>query len=411
MNETAPRFDEPELRRATAADAEGLRRLNEAAFGYTGADDLPGPWLEAYARPLSQVATIGGEIVGAAAAFEMELTLPGGASLTCPGVTSVSVMPTHRRRGVLKQMMAAQLGDIRRSGAAIAALTASEATIYERFGYGVATQFAKYVVDTTRARFRTEPGPGSMTMITTAEARDLLPSIHDAKRVARHGMTHRPDELWKHFFADPEAERDDASGLFHAVHLSATGQPDGYVSYRVVENDGVDGSANEIRMEHLVGHGPTVEVDLWRFLCSLDLAVQVSGLAPVRDPLRSVVVDPRAVRTVAVRDHLWIRIIDLATVLSARRYERDGELVIGCVDWEFTNNTGQFRLTIDGGVATVQRTEDAPVAMADISSWGTLMLGGGDATHLALSGRLQGDPNVVNSCFRTSHEPWNDADF
>ena len=68
-------------------------------------------------------------------------------------------------------------------------------------------------------------------------------------------------------------------------------------------------------------------------------------------------------------------------------------------------------LAIDGGVATVQRTEDAPVAMADISSWGTLMLGGGDATHLALSGRLQGDPNVVNSCFRTSHEPWNDVDF
>src|SRR5437764_11366565 len=78
-----------------------------------------------------------GEIVGGAGAFPFELSVPGG-SLRCGGVTVVGVYPTHRRRGVLRAMMDAQLADIHERGEPIAALWASEDTIYGRFGYGLA---------------------------------------------------------------------------------------------------------------------------------------------------------------------------------------------------------------------------------------------------------------------------------
>ena len=64
--------------------------------------------------------------------------MPGG-SLPCAGVTAVGVQPTHRRRGVLRSMMDAQLRDVHERGEPIAALWASEETIYGRFGYGLAS--------------------------------------------------------------------------------------------------------------------------------------------------------------------------------------------------------------------------------------------------------------------------------
>jgi predicted acetyltransferase len=79
----------------------------------------------------------GGEIVGGAGAFPFQLSVPGG-SVRCGGTTVVGVAPTHRRRGVLRAMMRAHLDDIHERGEPIAALWASEETIYGRFGYGPA---------------------------------------------------------------------------------------------------------------------------------------------------------------------------------------------------------------------------------------------------------------------------------
>src|SRR5881398_3207727 len=78
-----------------------------------------------------------GEIVGGAGAFPFQLSVPGGA-LPCGGTTVVGVAPTHRRRGVLRGMMRAHLDDVHERGEPIAALWASEETIYGRFGYGTA---------------------------------------------------------------------------------------------------------------------------------------------------------------------------------------------------------------------------------------------------------------------------------
>ena len=74
----------------------------------------------------------------AAGVFPFGLTVPGGA-LPCAGVTVVGVLPSHRRRGLLRRMMDAQLRDVRERGEPIAALWASEETIYGRFGYGLAS--------------------------------------------------------------------------------------------------------------------------------------------------------------------------------------------------------------------------------------------------------------------------------
>src|SRR6267142_4206596 len=56
-----------------------------------------------------------GEIVGGAGAYTLDLAIPGG-SLPCAGVTVIGVYPTHRRRGILRTMMRAQLDDVHARG-------------------------------------------------------------------------------------------------------------------------------------------------------------------------------------------------------------------------------------------------------------------------------------------------------
>src|SRR5205823_1183059 len=78
-----------------------------------------------------------GAIVGGAAAFTFNMSVPGG-DLPTAGVSVVGVYPTHRRRGILRSLMRTQLDDVHERGEPMAALWASEESIYGRFGYGLA---------------------------------------------------------------------------------------------------------------------------------------------------------------------------------------------------------------------------------------------------------------------------------
>src|SRR6266571_3071854 len=69
------------------------------------------------------------------------------------GTTVVGVAPTHRRRGVLRAMMRAHLDDAHRRGEQIAALWASEETIYGRFGYGAAALAGEVKIPRERVAF------------------------------------------------------------------------------------------------------------------------------------------------------------------------------------------------------------------------------------------------------------------
>lgn len=102
----------------------------------------------------------GDRIVGGAGAFPFQLTVPGG-PIACAGVTVVGVLPTHRRRGVLKAMMRTQLEDIRDRGERIAALWSSEEPIYRRYGYGLASLAGEIELASGYSGLRQAPEPAA----------------------------------------------------------------------------------------------------------------------------------------------------------------------------------------------------------------------------------------------------------
>src|SRR5439155_18059238 len=108
--------------------------------------------------------------------------------------TAVGVHPTHRRRGVLRSMMDTQLRDVHERGEPIAALWASEETIYGRFGYGIASWAGELNVPHEWDAFAALPEPaGTTRFVTPEEARRLFLPIYDSVRRDRPGMTARSE--------------------------------------------------------------------------------------------------------------------------------------------------------------------------------------------------------------------------
>ena len=62
----------------------------------------------------------------------------GGKVIDCHQISEVTVLASHRRQGIATTLMTESLTDAKEKGLAVAALTATEAAIYGRFGFGPA---------------------------------------------------------------------------------------------------------------------------------------------------------------------------------------------------------------------------------------------------------------------------------
>src|SRR5690242_13953396 len=135
--------------------------------------------------------------VGTAAAYTFGLTVPGGVQVRAPGITEVGVAPSHRRRGILRRMMTWLLDQATERGEPVAILWASEAAIYQRFGYGLATLQSAFDIQRTRIRFSRPIEPvGTMRLVERDEALELIPPIYDAILSATPGAITRTERKW-----------------------------------------------------------------------------------------------------------------------------------------------------------------------------------------------------------------------
>ena len=144
-------------------------------------------------------------------------------------------MPTHRRRGILRGFMEQLFADAREHGEPLAALYASEAAIYGRFGYGVATHWLDVNAESRRMSFRDDPGrKGTVRLVDEDEAFEQFPAIYERLRRDRPNAESQR-ALWRrHRLADYEHRRQGASRRFNAL-LELDGEPAAYAVYRVKE--------------------------------------------------------------------------------------------------------------------------------------------------------------------------------
>jgi predicted acetyltransferase len=329
--------------------------------------------LELFARTLPHermhAAFEDGAIVGGAGAFPFELSVPGG-SLPCAGVTAVGVHPTHRRRGILRAMMDTQLRDVHERDEPIAALWASEETIYGRFGYGIAAWAGELSVPHEWDAFAEPPEVGGTTrFVTPEEARGLFPPVYEAVRQERPGMTSRSETWWNdRQLRLPEHEAD-APRRFVVFELD--GEPLGYAIYRTHSSWDGGSSTSRLVVREAIGATPQATAAIWRFLLDVDWMGSVeTSLAPPDHPLLLLLASPRRMRY-RMGDGLWIRLVDLPAALGGRTYGNGGPLVLEVRDAICDWNDGRWRL--EGGECS--RTDEEPDLALDVSALGSAYLG------------------------------------
>ncbi len=388
--------DELELRPIEQDEAAAFVRAVETSFGGVPNDDDFAFWVSITEPDKTLAVFDQGRMVATAAWNGYELTLPARPGTAYPvvpvaGVTAVGVHPTHRRRGLLTRMMNHQLADLRRHGQRIAILTASEAVIYGRFGYGLAESHKEVALSTRRAAFRHPVAAGGrMRLADPDEAGKLLPNLHEQGRRRRPGDIGRLAPWWDWHFGDAEKNRDGGNARFYAIHESDRGEPDGYASYRYhpAWPNGVP--ENRVDVREVVALSPEVNATLWRFLLDLDLVGEITWrMSPVDDPLRWLLADPRQLRTTGVIDHVWVRLIDVAGALAARGYGSDVRLVIE-VHGPDPECAGRWLLETGaaGGACRKGRKGDRVDLTLGLVDLGAVYLGGVAPSVLAGAGRV-----------------------
>lgn len=391
-------------------DPRAFFTAGELAFGERLRDDDAAHWIATFEADRAITATDGGRIVGTAGAFSFELTVPGTV-LPAAGVTIVGVLPTHRRRGILRRMMRLQLDDVRERGEPLAILWASEAGIYQRFGYGLGSLHASIKLVRDRSAFRLPHQPtGTVRFVEVDEARRLFPPVHDAIATTRAGFFARSDAYWEHdVFPDPEHWRRGASAAFHVVH-ETDGIADAYARYRIKDDWDHAGPKSTLNVVELMAATPTAHLDMWAYLLGIDLIGEIEGWnLATDDPLLLAVAEPRRLK-LTLGDALWVRIVDVAGALAGRRYRSDGRLTFDLADDFCDWNAGTWRLEVADGRPTVTRSTGAPDLALDTTDLAAAYLGAFSFAQLADAGRIRelatGGLARADALFRTDRAPW-----
>jgi predicted acetyltransferase len=352
----------------------------------------------------------GERIVGTAAIFSFDLTIPGG-SLPAAGVTAVGVHPTHRRRGVLRRMMRAQLDGVRERGEPFAILWASESNIYQRFGYGLSTLRTRMRIERDRSAFRHPHQPaGTIRFVEVDQARKSFPPIYEVLRPVRPGFFSRSPAFWDlEVFHDPEHWRQGAGPAWYVVHEVA-GEADGYARYRIKDQWDDIGPRSQLQISEMMATNPAAHLDLWRYLLDIDLIghIEAWNVAP-DDPLILAAIEPRRLG-IGVGDAMWLRIVDLPSALAGRRYATDGRIVLEVADEFCPWNEGRWLLNVEDGVPYAELTTDAPDVRCDITDVAAAYLGGFSFIQLADAARATeltpGALERADALFHTARPPW-----
>ena len=347
----------------------------------------------------------GDRIIGGAGAFTYRMSVPGGALVPAAGITVVGVLPTHRRRGVLRKLMREQLDDCRARGDFVAYLWASEATIYGRFGYGLASRIGEISLAKDRTRFALPFEPrGTVRLVDLEEAARTFPPLYEQVVAQRPGMFIRSQDWWetRRLFDDPVRRQ---GGPKNLVLLELDGKPAGYAIYNV-KQDWVSGfSKGVVNIVEVVTPTPDAARELWRWLLDFDWTSEFSAnLLPLDHELFMLVAEPRRLQF-KINDGVWVRLIDIGQALSARTYN-DGEIVLDVEDTFMPENAGRWRVTPSGA----ERTDDAADLRLDVTGLGSVYLGGFTFDSLVRGSRAQeltqGAVVRADALFRTSVEPW-----
>jgi len=401
-----------EYRQFTPAEHRRFSETIERGFGihYEPDHDKYQIDLKSFTSEMSMGAFDGEEIVGTSGAIAFESAVPGGAIVKNAGVTGVTVATTHRRQGILTNMMKRLLLQEREKGNIVASLWASESIIYGRFGYGMSIQHENIKIDTSKTVIKNLPEiSGKIRFVNQDEARKAFPEAWEAAVNSHVGIPRRDERSWDRMFMDSDSH-DGWSKPWRVVY-EEDDRALGFAIYMLKELHVFGEQTHGLLNADMVMHSDAAShAALWNHLLNVDLYDSVSNWrSPVDDGLPWMLVDQRQLERKPY-DGVWYRMLDVAKALSARTYLTEGSLVLEVVDGYIPEWGGRFELVGGPDGATCVPTTKPTDITLPTASLSTIYLGGAKLADLERAGRVEentyGSIALADAMFATLRAPW-----
>ncbi|MGE7438911.1 GNAT family N-acetyltransferase [Kitasatospora sp. NPDC001175] len=353
-----------------------------------------------------------GRLVGLLAAVRLRVSVPGG-GLPCAGLTFVCVAPTHRRRGVLSELVAELWRRCAVAGRPLAALWASEAAIYGRYGFGAATRLCTVEIDSRRPLdLRVAPDPRPLRLLDPAEAPEVLGPRYEASRAERAGRLARDGYWWREQIL-PEQDEDDDELSPPRVVVLGDGPSLDYAVYRTRGGEDSPGVVEVYELEAGTGRAAAA---LWSYLAGIDLTGRVRAWGrPADDPLLLIAADRDQVRVTQEFPALWLRLADVGAALTGRSWAAPVDLVLDVSDGSIPANNGRFRLAAGPGGESYRASAEPADLSLDVRDLAACYLGGTRVGDLVRAGLVAehtaGAARVLDAALYTDRLPFTSDEF
>ena len=340
-------------------------------------------------------------IIGGCVSSPYLLNIPGG-QVNVAAVADVSVLPNHRRKGILTKMMRTQLSNIYKKGESFAALWAEESPIYGRFGYGISSFHENWVLNRQHNEFNTNiANKGTIEYLNPSKITESLPQIYERATLDVPGIIQRPKMYWQVIAEDFESKRNNESKMQHVTY-SEGNHITGYASYRTVPAG--------ISVHELIGMDLNSVITLWRFCLDMDLRLQAQIYRrPLDDIFPLLLKDPGRLSR-AIKEGLWLRLVDVQKALTLRKYSLQTRLVIRVIDSFCQWNDQTFELQTDGKDNNCLPSNSNPDICISVSDLASVYLGTIKFSTLLKCGRIQQETdNAVHKAdmmFSYKQAPW-----
>ncbi len=391
------------------AMAEYARAVNRHFYAGEAPSDID-PYLEAFSSDYrAWWVRHRDAVVGNLGVLETDISLPGGARVPVAAITAVGVAQTMRRRGLLTRLLHASLDEARAQGEPLAALFASESAIYGRYGFGVAAVHRSYDAERLRVRFRTAADVRLVEGTTPEAALAAWPAIHERLGDQHGGCVGNNPGMWQlNLAVDPPEWRDGATAR-QLVEVPGRG----YASYRIKGDESAQLPAGRVRVAGVFATDAEAYAALWQHLLDIDLTSRITvAIRPVDDVLPQLVTDPFALHATD-GPPLYVRILDLPSVLARRTYARRGSADIEVVDPGGPVD-GRWHLEV-GDEVVCERSAAEPDVTLPVDALASVLFGAVAPATLADAGRLTAHrPGAVRALGRllaVDRAPWSPVMF
>ena len=338
-----------------------------------------------------------------------------GAPVPMGGVTQVGTLPQFRRRGLLRKVMAEALTTMRERGQNYAILWASMAAIYQRFGYGAASQNVRYRFDPRFAAIhRSGPETGEVSLETAEDAFPTIKQVYIQAATPRNLHIHRSTVLWHVGTLRPDPKD---LKVHVAVYRNSDGEARGYVVYTTKEDQRPEpGPNHKLTVQDFVWLDLDAYRALWEYLRRHDLVgtVEMRHVAP-DDPAPALLLEPRMLNRRTL-DGIWMRVVDVERGVPQRPYGAHGELTFAVEGDDLCPwNNGTFLLETDGPTSEIRRVTGGAQLTVSPNGLASLVSGRYSASFLAHAGLAEARDResllTADALFRTEHAPYCPNDF